>query len=44
VNNEEYNTGNYEVMFEGVNYSSGVYLCRLKAGEFFDMKKMVLIK
>ncbi|MFH1525197.1 MAG: T9SS type A sorting domain-containing protein, partial [Bacteroidota bacterium] len=44
INNSEYNSGHYEVMFEGSKFASGVYLYRIKAGEFLDIKKMVLIK
>ena len=41
--------GTYEVEFsghsdEGQNLSSGVYFYQLKAGEFVETKKMVLMK
>ncbi|MCX6149796.1 MAG: T9SS type A sorting domain-containing protein [Ignavibacteriales bacterium] len=42
--NEEKSIGNYEVHFDGSNLSSGVYIYRLKAGNFFNTKKIVLIK
>lgn len=41
--------GNYEVIWNGTDssgrrVSSGIYLYRLKAGEFSDLKKMTLLK
>ncbi|MCI0449879.1 MAG: T9SS type A sorting domain-containing protein, partial [Chlorobi bacterium] len=36
--------GTHDITFDGQNYSSGVYFYRLKAGDFSDSKKMVLIK
>ena len=36
--------GNYEVDFNASGFSSGVYFYRLEAGEFYQIKKMVLIK
>jgi len=37
-------SGTYEVMFDGGNLSSGVYYYKLEAGNYFEIKKMVLIK
>ncbi len=42
--NESLKPGTYEVDWDGSDYSSGVYFCRLKAGDFSDWKKMILIK
>ena len=42
--NEELNPGVYEVVWDGSNYSSGVYYYVLTAGGFKDVKKMVLVK
>ena len=49
--NEEKQAGSYEVEFNAVshsggvrNLSSGVYFCQLKAGQFVETKKMVLLK
>jgi hypothetical protein len=41
--------GNYEVSWDGSDdfghqVSSGIYLCRMKAGEFTQVKKMVLLR
>ena len=36
--------GNYEVAFDGSRLSSGVYFYQLNAGNFSEMKKMMLIK
>ncbi|HOJ07624.1 MAG: T9SS C-terminal target domain-containing protein [Ignavibacteriae bacterium] len=36
--------GNYSVVFNGSNLASGIYLYRLVSGNFFDTKKMMLIK
>jgi hypothetical protein len=37
-------TGHHEVEFNAQNLSSGTYLYRIQAGEFQDVKKMVLVK
>jgi len=42
--NEEKLTGTYEVEFDGSNLPSGVYFYQLKAGDFIETKKMVLMK
>jgi hypothetical protein len=42
--NEEKPAGEYEVEFNGVNHSTGIYLYQLKAGEFSETKKMILMK
>ena len=36
--------GNYEVVFNAQEFSSGLYFYRITAGEFREIKKMVLIK
>ena len=42
--NEEKPVGNYEVEFDASNLTSGVYFYRIQAGDFIDVKKMVLLK
>jgi hypothetical protein len=42
--NEFQKAGYYLVSFDGTNYASGVYFYKIKAGEFADSKKMVLVK
>jgi len=36
--------GNYQVQWDASDFASGVYYYKLKAGQFQQMKKMVLIK
>jgi subtilisin-like proprotein convertase family protein len=42
--NERMNPGIYEYAFDASNLSSGVYFYKMQAGEFNDVKKMLLIK
>lgn len=42
--NEVKNPGNYSITFNANNLASGVYFYRLEAGDFTDVKKMLLIK
>lgn len=42
---DEYKSaGRYEVNFDGMNLSSGVYYYQIRAGDFISTKKMVLIR
>jgi hypothetical protein len=42
---DEYkNSGSYEVEFNASNLASSIYFYQLKAGEFIETKKMLLIK
>jgi len=36
--------GSYNVQWDGSGYTSGLYLYRLSAGDFFETKKLVLLK
>ena len=42
--NEEKPIGNYEIEFDAINFSSGVYFYRIQAGNFINTKKLLLIK
>ena len=42
--NEQLRPGTYEVEFDAIEYSSGVYFYRLSTEDFSDVKKMLLIK
>lgn len=42
--NEFRNAGNYEFVFDGSKLSSGVYFYQLRAEDFIQTKKMILIK
>jgi hypothetical protein len=41
---QQMKAGNHEVEFNGQNLSSGIYFYKIQAGEFHDVKKMILIK
>jgi hypothetical protein len=42
--NDVKNPGNYEVNFDASNLASGVYVYRIEAGDYINVKKMVLLK
>ena len=42
--NEVKPAGNYSVSFKAENLASGIYMYTLKAGDFFDTKKMIYLK
>ncbi len=42
--NEEQDAGNYELIFDAGQLSSGVYMYQIKAGKFVETKKMLLIR
>jgi len=42
--NEKLSPGNYKVVFDGSGLPSGVYFYRLTAGEFTDVKRMMLVE
>jgi hypothetical protein len=42
--NQEQTSGKYTVKFDASNLPSGVYIYKLQAGEFSDVKKMLLTK
>jgi len=44
VNSGTQQPGSYKVRFDGSNMASGVYFCRLKAGEQVGVQKIVLVR
>jgi Secretion system C-terminal sorting domain len=42
--NKELSAGKYESEFDGKKFASGVYVYRIKAGNFISAKKMLLLK
>jgi hypothetical protein len=42
--NEIKNPGSYIVSFNGTEFASGVYFYRIQAGDFVQVKKMILVK
>jgi hypothetical protein len=42
--NEPMNAGSYSVAFNGEQLPSGMYFCRLQAGTFVSVKKLLLVK
>jgi hypothetical protein len=42
--NEQLRPGSYEVMFDGSNLPSGVYFYQLRAGDYIETKKLILLK
>jgi hypothetical protein len=44
LENEEKLAGNYEVNFDALRLSSGIYLYQLRSGQFVDTRKMTIIK
>jgi len=42
--NEMKNAGSYKVQFDGTDYPSGIYYYRIKAGNYEQVKKMMLIR
>ena len=41
---ENQNAGNHTVIFDAGNFTSGIYLYKLEAGNFVETKKMILLK
>lgn len=42
--NERLSPGIYKIKFDGSNLTSGVYFYKLEAGDFKDVKRMMLVK
>ena len=42
--NKEQPQGNYEIEFDASNLTSGIYFYSMKAGEFYNTKKLILLK
>jgi len=41
---EQFEQGRYNILFDGTGFASGVYFYTLRAGNFYDVKKMILVK
>lgn len=41
---ENQGAGYYEVHWNAANYSSGIYICRIRAGEYIALMKLLLLK
>ena len=44
LKNEVMKPGYYEIEFDATSVASGVYLYRIKAGDFVQTKKMILLR
>jgi hypothetical protein len=42
--NQEIEAGWYELKFDAAGYSTGIYICRMQAGNYISTKKMLMIK
>jgi hypothetical protein len=42
--NESLQPGSYEVTFDGSNLPSGIYFYQLRAGDYIETKKLILLK
>jgi len=42
--NSNQEPGSYSVNFDGSNFPSGIYYYRLEAGDYVEVKKMILLK
>ncbi len=42
--NREHNSGNYSVKFNAADLANGIYFYKITAGNYLDIKKMVLLK
>jgi hypothetical protein len=44
LENKQIKAGTYEIIWDAAEYPSGIYFCKLTAGPFSDIKKMILLK
>jgi hypothetical protein len=42
--NKDYEAGYHKVEFNAIGYASGIYFYRIVAGDFVEIKKMVLLR
>jgi hypothetical protein len=44
INNERKSAGNYEVLFNAADFTSGIYFYRIQTENYIDINKMMLLK
>jgi len=44
LTNKDFEAGDYNLIWDATQYSSGIYFCTMKAGDFTETKKMLMIK
>ena len=44
INNERINSGKYKIDFDGSRLSSGIYYYSIFSNNFYDTKKMTILK
>jgi len=42
--NKKQSVGEYKIQFDGSQIASGVYFCHMRAGDFSEMRKLVLLR
>ena len=42
--NGKLNAGYYQIEWDGTGYASGIYFYKINAGDYWSVKKMILLK